>query len=149
MTEKTPTVSPGKAVLSTLFTVFLHSWVPVGLGIFLTFGAPRFEAQFADADATLPQLTARVFALSQTFRVSWIKITVLVGLLLAIDGVIFFVMRRSLGAVAASIWSGLIILGEVALAAICVVSVFLPFSNLEEETAATPVRTERSHELRE
>ena len=139
MAEAEKNDAVGRAVLATLFTVFLHSWVPVGLGVFLAFGAPRFENHFAESGVAVPAIAGRVFELSQRFRADWVKFTIVACLLLAIDGVLLFMLRRSLGRIAAALLSGLIIVAEIGAAAVCVLGVLVPFWN-QREQAAIPTR---------
>lgn len=135
MAEADKTAGVGKAALATLVTVFLHSWVPVGLGVFLAYGAPRFESHFADAGVALPVLTDHVIEFSQRFRADWLKFTIIACLLLALDGVLLFMLHRSLGSIAAAVLSALVIVTEIGAAAACILAVLIPFWGQPKEVA--------------
>ena len=117
---------PAQAILAAGLAVFIHSWTPLGVFALLAYGAPRFEVSFAESGTPLPAATQVVLQMSLTFRSFSTTIALGTVVLLALDGVLHFSLYRGLGRGFASIWSGTIVVLEVAFAAFCVFALTAP-----------------------
>ncbi len=130
MAERTHASDLGAVVGGTIYTAFLHMLFPIGIVAFLLYGAPRFERAFMNLQTPLPEVTQFVLDCSQIVTVNLSRVITAVAILLVLDAMIYFLLRRSIGKLAGSMWSGLILLGEIGCAVFCVLSMVLPVTPL-------------------
>ena len=110
----------------TLTTVFIHALIPIGLGLFVVYRLDEYVTIFNSANVDLPTFTSTVIEFSQAARGNVGAFFAIIGILLAGDGLGYYLLRRYAERVWARLWWGFVFAVECAILAGVFRTIVLP-----------------------
>jgi hypothetical protein len=99
--------------------------------VVLAYQVPRYLAMWESLNAAVSDVTKLVFQLSYGVRVYWWLLLPASAAGLALDGGIYFALRRSSSRWPATLWSVLVLLGELGLILLVGMAMRLPIMPMQ------------------
>ncbi|HUW58624.1 MAG TPA: hypothetical protein VMZ92_18450 [Planctomycetota bacterium] len=106
MEEETQQDGEEPLLAPTLTTVFIHALIPIGLGLFLVYRMPEYEDLFGNMGVSLPAFTRALIEFSGEAARHAGAFFGIIGILLAGDGLGYYLLRRYAERVWARVWWG-------------------------------------------
>ena len=119
----------------TLTMVFIHALIPVGLGLFVLYRVPEYREIFEMAQVALPSISVMVLDFSKAARENAAAFFAIIGILLAADGLGYYLLRRFAERVWARLWWGAVFAIECLLLAGVFRAIVLPARTIAESAS--------------
>jgi hypothetical protein len=117
MEQRTSDIDVDKAIMRAVLTAVVHSLLPLALLVHASYIMPRLMVAFTEAGMKLTGSLRFFCRLTTLITEYWYLYLALLGVALTLDGMIYFSLCRSGRKNSEHLWSGFVMLAEVAFVA--------------------------------